>query len=491
MGFLLGTFALTALALPHLGESFLPKFQETDFLMHWVEKPGTSLEAMRRITVQVSRELRAIPGVRNFGAHLGRAEVADEVVGPNFTELWISVDPTVDYDGTVAKIQSVVEGYPGLYRDVLTYLRERIKEVLTGASATMVVRLYGPDLAVLRDQAAEVGKAIADLPGVVDLKVEPQTLVPHIQMRLRREAAALFGLTPGQVRRAVTTLIRGTKVGEIFRDQKVFDVTVWGTERVRNDLASLRELVIDTPSGARVPLGDVADLEITPTPNEIKHENASRRIDVTLNVVGADLAQVARAIQERVLALRFAPGYHPEFLGEYAARQAARDRLGWLATASMLGILVLLQMDFRSLRLVLLVALTLPFALVGGVASAFVGGGVLSLGSLVGFVTVLGIAARNGILLLSHYRHLEQREGESFGPELAMRGAEERLAPILMTASCAALALLPLILKGNAPGQEIEHPMAIVILGGLITSTLLNLFLVPTLYAYYAKPHRP
>ncbi|MGH8549419.1 MAG: efflux RND transporter permease subunit [Methylococcales bacterium] len=487
-GFLLAAFTLTGLALPNLGESFLPDFKETDFLMHWVEKPGTSLEAMRRITVQASREIRAIPGVRNFGAHIGRAEVADEVVGPNFTELWISVDPAVDYDTTLAAIQTVVESFPGLYRDVLTYLRERIKEVLTGASATVVVRLYGPDLSVLRDKAEEVGRAITGVQSVVNLKVEPQTLVPHIQVRLRPDALALFGLTPGLVRRAATTLVRGTKVGEIYRDQKINEVTVWGTERVRHDLAALREAVIDTPSGTRVPLGEVADFEIAPTPNEIKRENGSRRIDVTLNVAGEDLGRVAREVQDRVLALQFEPGYHPEFLGEYAVRQTARDRLWWLAIASLLGILVLLHVDFGSLRLVLLMALTLPFALIGGVAGAFIGGGVLSLGSLVGFVTVLGIAARNGILLLSHYRYLEQREGEKFGLELAMRGAEERLTPILMTASCAGLALLPLIIKGNVAGQEIEFPMAVVILGGLVTSTVLNLFLMPALYAHFAKP---
>ncbi len=480
-------FALTGLALPHLGEEFLPNFKETDFLMHWVEKPGTSLDAMRRITVQASKELRAVPGVRNFGSHLGRAEVADEVVGPNFTELWISLDPNVDYDRTVAKIQEVVEGYPGLYRDLLTYLKERIKEVLTGASATIVVRLYGPDMAVLREKAQEVSKAIDDVKGKANLKVEPQVLVPHIQVRLKPDVAANFGLTPGHVRRAATTLIKGTKVGEVYKDQKVFEVAVWGVERVRHDVQSLRELTIETPSGARVPLGDVAELDIAPTPNEIKRENASRRIDVTCNVAGADLGGVAREIQTRVQALSFPLGYHPEFLGEYAARQTSRNRLLLLAAFSLLGILVLLHVDFRSTRIVLLVALTLPFALIGGVAGAFLSGGVLSLGSLVGFVTVLGIAARNGIMLISHYRHLEENEGVMFGRALVLRGAEERLAPILMTAACAALALLPLVLKGNVPGHEIEYPMAVVILGGLATSTLLNLFLMPSLYSRFGR----
>ena len=490
VAFLAVMFTVTGIALPRLGEEFLPNFKETDFLMHWVEKPGTSLEAMRRITVSVSKELRAVPGVRNFGSHIGRAEVADEVVGPNFTELWISLDPNVDYDSTVAKVQEIVDGYPGLYRDLLTYLKERIKEVLTGASATVVVRLYGPDMAVLRGKAQEVNKAVSDVKGVVNLKVEPQILVPHIQIRMKADVAANFGLTPGHIRRAATTFIKGTKVGEVYKDQKVFDVTVWGVERIRNDIQSLRELTIETPSGARVPLGDVADLDITPTPNEIKRENASRRIDVTCNVAGADLGSVAREIEKRVQALSFDQGYHPEFLGEYAARQSSRNRLLLLAAFSVIGILVLLHVDFRSFRLVLLVALTLPFALIGGVAGAFLTGGVLSLGSLVGFVTVLGIAARNGIMLLSHYRHLEQSEGESFGVPLVLRGAEERLAPILMTASCAALALLPLVIRGNIPGHEIEYPMAVVILGGLVTSTALNLFVMPALYARFGRSRR-
>ena len=485
--FLVAAFAATGVAIPWLGEEFMPNFKETDFLMHWVEKPGTSLEAMRRITVSASKELRAVPGVRNFGSHIGRAEVADEVVGPNFTELWISLDPNVDYDRTVAKVQEIVDGYPGLYRDLLTYLKERIKEVLTGASATVVVRLFGPDMDVLRGKAQEVNAAIGGVKGVTTLKVEPQVLVPHVQIRLKPDAAATFGLTPGHVRRAATTLIKGTKVGEIYRDQKLFDVTVWGVERVRHDVLALRELAIETPSGARVPLGEVADIEIAPTPNEIKRENASRRIDVTCNVAGADLGSVAAEIQRRVEKLTFAQGYHPEFLGEYAARQSSRNRLLWLAGFSLLGIIVLLHVDFRSARLVTLVAVTLPFALIGGVAAAFLTGGVLSLGSLVGFVTVLGIAARNGIMLLSHYRHLESAEHETFGVPLVLRGAEERLAPILMTASCAALALLPLVIKGNVPGHEIEYPMAVVILGGLATSTLLNLFLMPSLYAAFGR----
>jgi CzcA family heavy metal efflux pump len=488
--FLVAVFALTGLALPKLGEEFLPDFRETDFLMHWVGKPGTSLEAMQRVTVRVSKELRGVPGVRNFGSHIGRAEVADEVVGPNFAELWISLDPAANYGPTVTKIQEVVDGYPGLFRDLLTYLKERIKEVLTGASATVVVRIFGPDLPTLRDKAREIAGAIGDVKGVANLKVEQQVPVPQVIVRPRPDVAAAFGLTPGQIRRAATTFVRGLKVGEIYKDQKSYAVTVWGVERLRGDMQALRELTVEAPGGARVPLGDVADVEIVSTPNEIKREGASRRLDVTCNVNGSDLGSVAREIERRVRALPFDRGYHPEFLGEYAARQSSRNRLLLLSSLSLLGILVILQSDFGSYRLVALVALTLPFALVGGVAGAFMGGGILSLGSLVGFVTVLGIAARNGIMLVSHYRHLEHSEGEKFGVGLVIRGAEERLAPILMTACCAGLALVPLVVKGNVPGHEIEYPMAVVILGGLVTSTLLNLFLMPSLYARFGRSGR-
>jgi len=483
-------FGLTGYAVTTLGEEFLPNFKETDFLMHWVEKPGTSLEAMTRITIRASKELRAIPGVRNFGSHIGRAEVADEVVGPNFTELWISVDPNVPLDETTAKIQEVVDGYPGLYRDLLTYLKERIKEVLTGAGATIVVRVYGPDMDVLRAKAQEIYKQVTSVEGVLTPKVEPQVLVPQLQVRLRPDATARFGLTAGQIRRAVATLVKGTKVGEIYEDQKSYDVVVWGVPKLRTDLAALRRLSIDLPLGGTVPLGDVADIETVPAPNEIKRESASRRIDITCNVKGRDLGSVAREIEAKVKKLDFDSGYHPEFLGEYAARAESQRRLFTLTSLSLIGILLLLHMDFQSWRLTLLVALTIPFALVGGVVGTMLDNGVLSLGSLVGFVTVLGIAARNGIMLVSHYRHLEEVEGEAFGPKLVQRGSEERLAPILMTALATGLALVPLVIGGNLPGHEIEYPMAVVIIGGLVTSTLLNLFLLPPIYLVFGRVTR-
>ncbi|MEO5818973.1 MAG: efflux RND transporter permease subunit [Vicinamibacteraceae bacterium] len=487
IGIVAVSLGITALAYPFLGEEFLPHFKEYDFLMHWVEKPGTSLDAMTRITLRASRELRAVPGVRNFGAHIGRAEVADEVVGVNFTELWISLDPSVDYAPTVARLQAIVDGYPGLQRDLLTYLRERIKEVLTGASATIVVRVFGPDLDVLRRKAADVGQAIGRIDGTTDVKVQALTMVPQIEVAFRPERAQQVGVTPSMVRDTVATMLRGTKVGEVFDQQKVFDVVVWGTPEHRRDIFALRRLPIELPGGGYAPLESVADVTVAPTPNEITREGGSRRIDVTTNVRGRDLGSVARDIEAALATIPFDAGYHPEVLGEYRARAESQRRLLALGAVSLLGILLVLHVDFGSARLVVLVALTIPFALIGGVAGVFLTGGVLSLGSLVGFVTVLGIAARNGIMLVSHYRHLQQEEGVPFGAELAQRGAEERLAPILMTALVTGLALVPIIAGGDRSGHEIEHPMAVVILGGLVTSTLLNLFLLPAIYLRFGR----
>jgi CzcA family heavy metal efflux pump len=483
--------ALTAATVPFLGEEFLPSFREYDFLMHWVEKPGTSLEAMRRITERASRELMAVPGVKNFGSHIGRAEVADEVVGPNFTELWISLDPSVDYEATVSKIQSIVDGYPGLYRDLLTYLRERIKEVLTGASATIVVRVYGPELETLQRQAQAVRTAIANVDGVVDLTVQAQVVVPKVEVRFDPDRAAAFGLTPGQVRTAAATLVQGTKVGEFYQDQRLFDVVVWGVPEVRRNLDAVRALQVPVGNGGLVPLESVAHVEVTPTPNEITRENGSRRIDVTSNVRGRDLGAVARDIHSRIAGLTFQQGYYAQVLGEYAERQASSTRLTLLGVGAVAFIFLILFADFGSGRLATLVFLTLPFALVGAIVAAFLTGGVLSLGSLVGLVTVIGISARNGIMLVSHYRHLEQVEGIPFGRDLVVRGSEERLAPILMTALATGLALVPIVLGGSRAGYEIEHPLAVVILGGLVTSTVLNLFIVPALYLRYGRSALP
>ena len=473
--------------VPSLGESLFPQFKERDFLMHWITLPGTSQPEEQRIVTQGSRDLRAIPGIRNFGSHIGQALLGEEVAGVNFGENWISVDPKADYDRTVASLQDAVAGYPGVYTDVQTYLNERIKEVLTGTSEAIVVRIYGPDLEVLRDRAAEVEKLLHGIRGVVEAHADFVVDVPQMEVQVDLAKARRFGIKPGDVRRAASTLVAGEEVADVFRGGKAYDVQVWSTPRTRGSVTDVANLLIDTPDGGHVRLGDVATVAVRPTPNVVERDNGSRRIDVGANVRGRDLGSVAREVDRGVKAIQFPRGYDAKVLGEFQERQAAQRRLLVFAIGAAIAILLLLQAAFGSFRLAALSLLTLPMALVGGVLAAYLGGGVISLGSLVGFFTVMGIAARNGILMINHFQHLERYEGESFGPALVLRGARERLSPILMTALATGLAVVPLVVTGDVPGHEIEHPLAIVILGGLFTSTLLNLFVVPSLYLRFGR----
>jgi CzcA family heavy metal efflux pump len=476
---------------PQLGQSLLPDFKERDFLMHWVTAPGTSHPEEYRISVDACVELRTIPGVRNCGSHIGQAFLSDEPYGIEFGENWISVDPSVDYDETLAKVQEVVDGYPGLRRDVQTYLKERIREVLTGSSDQIVVRIFGPDLETLIAKAAEVEAAFEEIPGIVDLHSEQLQNIAQIQVEVDLAAAERYGIKPGDVRRATAALTESEEVGDVFHGGRAYDVHVWSVPEARASVTDVENLLMDAADGSKVRLADVADVRVGPTPGHINHESLSRRIDVDANVRGRDLGAVYNDVRAALAGIDFPQGYHPELLGEYVERKAAEDRLFLFAIAAAIGVFLLLRTSFNSTRLAVLSFLTLPSALVGGILAAWLGTGVISLGSLVGFFTVFGIAARNGIMMINHFQHLEREEGEQFGPGLVIRGARERLAPILMTALATGLALVPLAIAGDLPGHEIEHPMAIVILGGLVTSTLLNLFVVPSLYLRFAKPRKP
>jgi Cu/Ag efflux pump CusA len=339
----------------------------------------------------------------------------------------------------------------------------------------------------LRTTAADIRQALSDIDDVSDLHVELQAEIPHLQVEVDLAAAQRVGLKPGDVRRAVATLISGEEVGDMFREGKAYDVNVWSTPETRSSLTSLQNLPIDTPSGRVVTLGEVASVRVAPASNVVQREGDSRRIDVLADVSSRALGDVARDVEERLQRVALPLGYHAEVLGEYAERQAAQSRLFNFAFAAALGVLLLLVAAFGNWRLAVLAFVTLPSALVGGVLAAFAGGGVISLGSLVGFLTVFGIAARNGIMLISHYQHLERHEGETFGHGMILRGARERLSPILMTAFATGLAIVPLVIAGDIPGHEIEHPMAVVILGGLFTSTLLNLLVVPAIYLRFGR----
>ncbi|MGH7494827.1 MAG: efflux RND transporter permease subunit [bacterium] len=473
---------------PRLGHSLLPSFKERDFLMHWLTKPGTSWPEMQRISIQSAKELLAIPGVLNLGSHIGQALIMDEVVGMYFAEHWVSVDPKVDYDKTLAKITEVVDGYPGVYRDVQTYLKERIREVLTGTSEAIVVRIFGQDLSILEAKAGEVKEALSKIPGIVDLHYSFQEKIPEIQIKVDLAKAQKYGVKPGDVRRIATTMIAGEEAGDILIANRTYDVNVWSVASARNSLTDIKEMLIDIPAGGHVQLQDVADVYVAPTPNVINREHLKRRIDVGGSAKGRPLSEVYHDVQAALTKIDFPQEYYPVLLGEYTERQAAQSTLLWVSVIAAIGVFLLLVTSFGSVRLATLSFLTLPSALVGGVLAAWMGDGVVSLGSLVGFLTILGIAARNGIMLIEHYQHLERHEGETFGPKLVLRGALERISPIMMTALTTVFAIIPLVVAGNLPGHEIEHPMAVVIMGGIVTSTLLNIFVVPSLYLKFAKP---
>jgi Cu/Ag efflux pump CusA len=485
-----GTGLLVVLALaiiPMLGQALLPHFKERDFLMHWVAQPGTSSAEMQRITLAASEDLREIPGLRNFTAHLGQAFQGDEPYGINFGENWISIDPHVDYDETIAAIDEVVADYPGLFRDRKTYLDERTKEVVAGGSEPIVIRLFGADLHTLGEQAQQMEDILGGIDGVANEHIDLHTDVPQLDVEVDLQRAAQYGLKPGDVRRAAAVMVASEEVGDIFRGNRAYDVVVWSVPDARDSVPDIQNLMIDTPSGQKVKLSDVATVGLQPSPNSIDREDGSRHLDILADVEGVDIGTVGEELEDQLEGHDFPRGYHVELLGEFEEQQTAQNRLFATGVIALAVIFLLLQAALGSWRPALVSFITLPLALVGGVVAAFLTGGILSIGSLVGFFTVFGIAARNGILLISHAQHLEREEGETFGVDLVIRAAKERLAPILMTSLATGLALVPLVVFGQRPGQEIEHPLAVVILGGLFTSTLLSLFVIPALYLRFGK----
>ena len=486
-------FAMTVAGLfagPRLGEEFFPELKERDFLMHWLTFPGTSLDEEVRMTRLGAAELEAIPGVRNFGAHIGQAMMADEVVGVEFGENWISIDPNADYDETHAAVEELVATYPGMFTDVQTYLTERMNEVIGGSSEPVTIRIVGPSLDVLRSKGAEVKAMLETIPGIVDAHVEQQKLVPQIEVDVDIAKARSVGLIPGDIRRIAATMIAGEEIGDIFRDGKTYDVQVWSTPESRDSIDDLRNLILDTPSGKQVTLGDVATVTIAPEVNVVRHENSNRRIDVGANVKGRDLGSVTRDVEAGLAKIDFPLEHRPTLIGTYQERQRATDRMFGFAAIAIIGIMLILWIVLRRPRLAVLSFITLPLALLGGVLATYAFGLPISIGSQVGFFTILGIVARNGIMMVSHFQHLELEEGVPFGPDLIIQGARERIAPIMMTALTTGLALIPLIISGNIAGQEIEYPMAVVIVGGLVAATLINLFMVPLLYLRFGKTRK-
>jgi len=466
---------------PNLGRGGLPEFQDRDLLIHWDGPPGTSHTEMDRIMASTTNELRGLDGVRGVGAHVGRAVTSDQVVAINSGEIWLSMEPDADYDATLASVQRVVEGYPGLRHDVMTYPTERIDQVLSPGGDDLVVRIFGQDLDLMRAKAAEVRDLIAEVDGVSAASVEAQVDEPTLEIEVDLAAAAAYGLKPGDVRRLAATLLSGIEVGSLFEEQKVFEVIVRGTPDIRQSVSAIQGLLIETPADGLVALDQVADVRIVPSPTVIRRDAVQRAIDIGATITDRDASAVLADVETAIAAVDFPLGSHAEVVGDTALRQAAQGALLAVAAASLIGIFLLLQAAFSSWRLAFLFGLTLPATLVGGVLVAFAIGGPGSLGAVVGMLAVMGLTIRHGILLIDQYRQLQREAGEQFGASLVLAAAVGRFSPMLMTALATAGALLPFAVLGSRAGLEIVHPMSLVILGGLVSSTLITLFVVPSL----------
>ena len=487
--------ALALAAAPFLGGEFLPEFNEGNLIIHMTGVPGTSLEESMRVGALVQQRLAQVPEAINVSQQTGRAELSEDTFGPNVTEVHVNLKESErERDEVVGDVRRRLEDIKGFTFAINQFISERIEEVLSGTTATVVVKLFGPDLNVLTEKAAEIQRAMAGVPGVADLNVEQQTGVPKVLVKFDRDALALYGLNSADLAEAIRAAFYGAKVSDVFEQQKSFAILVRYEPEQARDVSAMRATLVDTPTGARVPLGALAEINIVNGPITINRENAQRRIVVSCNVTGErSLTEVVADIQRRVSEKAQLPtGYYVVYGGQYEAQSAALRQILLLSLAAIVGIFLLLFLAFRSLRQSLLVMANLPLALIGGIAAVLVASeGETSVASLVGFVTLFGIATRNGIMLITHYNHLITEEGMTFGRELVVRGAMERLSPILMTALTAGLGLLPLALSAGKPGRELEQPMAVVILGGLITSTLLNMVVLPALYLKFGRPASP
>ena len=488
-GVALGVLAGIAgiLVLPQLTITPAPDFKERDILVHWDATPGTSRAAMNRLVDRASRELKSIPGVRNVGAHIGRAIQSDQVVGIASSEMWVNLSPDADYEKTVSAIEDVVAGYPGIDGDVVTFLRSRFDEALTRVDEPIVVRVFGQDADVLRREATKLRQSLAAVPGIVDPHLEVENQEPAVEIEVDLAAARQYGVKPGDVRRAAAALLSGIEVGNLFEQQKIFEVVVWGTPQVRHSVDGIHDLLIDTPSGKQVRLGDLAKVAIVPTPNVIRRENVARTLDIVAGVKGRKVDAVSADVRARIREAAFPLEYRAELLGDFARRQAAWQRVAMAAVGAAIGIIFILQAAFGSWALAFAVAITLPIAAGGAILAAAGLGTNPSLAAMGGVLTVFGLAVRHSVLLVGGYRTLRTRDRMDFGAEVVRKGTREQAAPILLTAIVTAAAVLPFALFRSQAGMEALGPLAVVILGGLVTATLYALCVVPALYARFGE----
>jgi CzcA family heavy metal efflux pump len=504
-------------AVAHFGGQFLPELRESHFVVHMRGIPGTSLAQSMASGAQITRALRRLPAVGSVAQQAGRAELGEDTWGVDYSELEVDLAQAgaEDVRQVQRAIRTALKDRAGYTFEVLPFLTERIEETISGSTAAVAVKVYGDDLEALDRAAQDVARALAAVPGSANVRPEAQTGLPELVIRVRPEDVARRGLRNAQVLDAVHAAYQGAEVGQVYEGNRTIDLVVVLDPKARASLGAVADLWLSVPAAdavgpasraglsdsspggtdaapasasppapaaGRVRLRQVADVFLSDGRWLIAHEGGVRRQVVTCNVAGRDVESFAAEAQRRLARLSLPEGVSYVVTGEHEAKQAAQRELLLLGLAAGVGIMLLLWTALGSLRRLLLVLVNLPFALVGGVAAVYLAGGVLDVGALIGFVTLFGITVRNGIMMVSHWQHLHEVEEMAWGPELVFRGARERLAPVLMTALVTGLGLLPIALGSGEAGREIEGPMALVILGGLATSTGLNLVVLPVLY---------
>ena len=482
-------FVLAVAVLPFIGTSFLPEFHEGNYILALTALPGTSLPESMRLGGIIQRDLIKYPEVGSIDQRAGRAELDEDAQPPNFSEFDITLRQIKNGrspEQLSGVIREQLEKIPGVAVNLGQFIAHRIDEVLSGIRAQVAIKIYGPDLATLRSLGDRTRDAIQSVPGVVDLQVEQQIDVPSVHIQFRPEDAARYGINVGDFARVVSEGFNGMAVSQVLEGQRTFDLFLRFPKEFRSSTEQIGAVLIDTSSGAKVPLSQVATISLEQTPYFINREQVQRRIVVQCNVQGRALGNVIEDIQKRIgSSVPLPAGYFVEYGGQFASQQRAQRTLLVLGIAAVIGIFVILFQAFGSATESLIVMTNLPLALIGGVVAVFLLSREISIPSIIGFISLFGIATRNGVMLVTHYRHLKVEEGIPF-EEAIIKGSMDRLIPILMTAATAALGLFPLVI-GEATGKEIERPIAIVILGGLFTSTFLNMIVVPTLFKRFAR----
>ncbi len=477
---------LSGLALTRLQSDFMPPFDEGVAQLNVMLPPGTSLDRSREVAVMVERRLQKIPGVESFVAQTGRAELDEHVIGVNMTEFIISFDPHSGHhrEQVLDEIREAMADIPGIVTSVEQPLAHLISAMLSGVQAQVAIKLYGDDLTVLRAKIKEMAQIVAAVPGVTDLVPEPQITIPQLRIELDREQLAGYGLLPDDVNEFIETAMHGRVVSEVLQGQRTFDLLVRMDERYREDLEALRRLSLDLPEGGTTSLSSVAKIYTAGGPNTINRDQVRRRIVLQCNTSGRGLVDVVRDIQVRLEPLQrsLPTGYFLEYGGQFQSQQTASHMIAALSLLSLGGMFLVLFTMFRSVNFSLQVMAALPMAFIGAVTAVIVTGQTLTIASMVGFISLCGIATRNGILLLDHYVHLVKHEGETWSHAMIIRAGQERLAPVLMTALTAGIGLVPLALAAGQPGKEILYPVATVIIGGLISCTLLEFLVRPALF---------